>query len=233
MSGMRVMVVTEHPVFREILTSLIEECGYEVYAAADGIDALRQIYHVLPQVIVSDAALPNLSGFELLPFVRRRFPEIGVIALWEKRCTNEDVASEFADVTVGVDPFNPQLLTEALAGLATEYPFRAAEGSDASNQERPTRQSSVERNICQRCERLQLNASVARMNSLLSSVWRQLRPQDREAENQEADAEVALRQAFSELEKHRRSAHAFPRAEHRALDEQADEESTKFRCANG
>jgi hypothetical protein len=91
----------------------------------------------------------------------------------------------------------------------------------------------VERNICQRCERLQLNASVARMNSLLSSVWRQLRPQDREAENQEADAEVALRQAFSELEKHRRSAHAFPRAEHRALDEQADEESTKFRCANG
>jgi CheY-like chemotaxis protein len=233
MSGMRVMVVTEHPVFREILTSLIEERGYEVYAAADGIDALRQIYHVLPQVIVSDAALPNLSGFELLPFVRRRFPEIAVIALWEKRCTSEQAAKEHSDVVVSVDPFSPQLLTEALSGLVTGHPLRAAPASGASNQERPNRPLTKERNICMRCERLEVTASVARLNSLLSSVWRQLRPGDSEAENQEADAEVALRQAFSEIEKHRRSAHAFPRAEHRALDEQADEESTKFRCANG
>src|SRR6266545_2438949 len=136
MSGMRVMVVTEHPVFREILTSLVEERGFEAYPAADGIDALRQIYHVLPRVIVSDAALPNLSGFELLPFVRRRFPEIGVIALWEKRCTDESTAMEFADVILPVDPFNPQLLGDALAGLVTDYPFRAAQDSDASNQSR-------------------------------------------------------------------------------------------------
>src|SRR3954464_14207781 len=205
MSGKRVMVVTEHPVFREILTSLIQERGFEAYPAADGIDALRQLYYVMPQVIVSDAALPNLSGFELLPFVRRRFPEIGVIALWEKRCTNENTAKEFADLIISVDPFNPQLLTDALEGLVTEYPFRAAQGSGASNQERPSRPPFVERNICQKCERLQANASVARMNSLLSSVWRQLRPDDVEAEYQETDAELALRSAFAELEKHQRS----------------------------
>src|SRR3954471_19107423 len=131
MSGKRVMVVTEHPVFREILTSLIEERGFEAYPAADGIDALRQIYHVLPKVIVSDAALPNLSGFELLPFVRRRFPEIGVIALWEKRCTNENSANEFADVVLQVDPFNPQQLTDELQGLVKEYPFRKVQEAGA------------------------------------------------------------------------------------------------------
>jgi CheY-like chemotaxis protein len=231
MSGKRVMVVTEHPVFREILTSLIQERGFEAYPAADGIDALRQIYFVMPQVIVSDAALPNLSGFELLPFVRRRFPEIGVIALWEKRCTNEKTAKEFADLIVSVDPFNPQLLTDALEGLVTEYPFRAAQGSGASNQERPSRPQSVERNICPKCERLQAHASVARMNSLLSSVWRQLRPEDIDAENQETDAELALRSAFSELEKHQRSAHGVLTPE--PMRDCSDEERSRVRVANG
>jgi CheY-like chemotaxis protein len=231
MSGMRVMVVTEHPVFREILTSLIEERGFEAYPAADGIDALRQIYYVLPHVIVSDAALPNLSGFELLPFVRRRFPEIGVVALWEKRCTNEKTAKEFADLIISVDPFNPQLLTDALEGLVAEYPFRAAQGSGASNQERPSRQPFVERNICQKCERLQAHASVMRMNSLLSSVWRQLRPNDVEAENQETDAELALRSAFAELEKHQRSAHGAPESE--PMRDCSDDEGSRVRVANG
>jgi len=54
-----------------------------------------------------------------------------VIALWEKRCTNEKTAKEFADLIISVDPFNPQLLTDALEGLVTEYPFRAARGSGA------------------------------------------------------------------------------------------------------
>jgi CheY-like chemotaxis protein len=233
MSGKRVMVVTEHPVFREILTSLIQERGFEAYPAADGIDALRQLYYVMPQVIVSDAALPNLSGFELLPFVRRRFPEIGVIALWEKRCTNEKTAKEFADLIISVDPFSPQLLTDALEGLVTEYPFRAAQGSGASNQERPSRQPAVERNICQKCERLQAHASVARMNSLLSSVWRELRPDDVDAENQETDAEFALRSAFAELEKHQRSAHGVTSSDTMPGNDCSDEERGRVRVANG
>jgi CheY-like chemotaxis protein len=233
MSGMRVMVVTEHPVFREILTSLIEERGFEAYPAADGIDALRQIYHVLPKVIVSDAALPNLSGFELLPFVRRRFPEIGVIALWEKRCTNENSANEFADVVLQVDPFNPQQLTDELQGLVKEYPFRKVQEAGASNLERPNRPPCVERNICQRCEKLQLKASIARMNSMLSSVWRQLRPEDIEAENQEMDAEARLRAAFVELDKHQRSAHGVLKSEQISGNESADEERGRLRTANG
>lgn len=233
MSGMHVMVVTEHPVFREILTNLVKERGLEAYPAADGIDALRQIYHVLPRVIISDAALPNLSGFELLPFVRRRFPEIGVIALWEKRCTDERTAMEFADVILPVDPFNPQLLSDSLAGLVTDYPFRAAQNSGASNQARPNRQPVAERNICQKCERLQIDASIARMNSLLSNVWKQLRPNDIDAENQDTNADLALRYAFAELEEHQRGAHGLPGSEKVSGTEAANEANGTLRCANG
>jgi CheY-like chemotaxis protein len=233
MSGMRVMVVTEHPVFREILTNLIEDRGFEVYPAADGIDALRQIYHVVPRVIVSDAALPNLSGFELLPFVRRRFPEIGVIALWEKRCTDEHTAEEFADVIIPVDPFNPELLSDALAGLMAEYPFRTTQVGNVAGQVRAMRQQNGDTKICPKCERLQLHASVARMNSLLSNVWRQLRPGDDAAEEQNADAEDALRKAFAELEAHQRHAHGAARQEHMVGSDGGAEEQARLRCANG
>lgn len=132
-----------------------------------------------------------------------------------------------------MDPFNPQSLTDALEGLVTEYPFRAAQGSGASNQERPSRQSFVERNICQKCERLQAHASVMRMNSLLSSVWRQLRPNDVEAENQETDAEFALRSAFAELEKHQRTAHGSARSETMPGSESSSEDQGRLRVANG
>src|SRR6185369_16612359 len=66
MSGERIMVVCEEPALRESITELIEQQGLESYPAGDGIDALRQIYHVRPQVIISDAALSRLSGFEFL-----------------------------------------------------------------------------------------------------------------------------------------------------------------------
>jgi len=92
----------------------------------------------------------------------------------------------------------------------------------------------LERNICQKCERLQVNASVARMNSMLSSVWRQLRPKnDREAENQETDAELALRHAFAELERHQRSAHGVSRSEPVGGSDSSDAERVRLRCANG
>jgi two-component system, OmpR family, response regulator len=81
MSSGRVMVVDENPGFRNVIVNLIAEHGFETFPAADGIDALRQIYDVMPNVIVADAVLSDLSGFRFLPFVRRRFPNIRVIAM--------------------------------------------------------------------------------------------------------------------------------------------------------
>ena len=35
----------------------------------------------LPDMIISDLSMPNMSGFEFLSVVRRRFPHIPVIAI--------------------------------------------------------------------------------------------------------------------------------------------------------
>jgi CheY-like chemotaxis protein len=123
MSGERIMVVCEQPALRDEIAQLIEDHGLESFPAADGIDALRQIYHVRPQVIVSDAALSQLSGFQFLPFVRRRFPTAGVIALATSE-NNYHEATPIADLLVPKHPWNPERFIGHVHRLLSQWPLR-------------------------------------------------------------------------------------------------------------
>lgn len=125
MSKYRVMVVDEHQGFRETVSRLITEQGYEAYPAADGIDALRQIYHVMPQLIVSDAGLANLSGFEFLPFVKRRFPSIGVIALDAQQNEQATRSKAVADKLLPKQPWNPKTFLGSVEELLSRVPVSA------------------------------------------------------------------------------------------------------------
>jgi DNA-binding NtrC family response regulator len=131
MFGERVMVVSEHPSFREEVARLIEDQGLQSFAAADAIDALRQIYHVRPRVIVSDAGLSRLSGFEFLPFVRRRFPAVGVIAVGASG-TAEPEDAPVADLLVPKDPWNPERLIDHVRRMLAQWPLRAEQEPDCA-----------------------------------------------------------------------------------------------------
>ena len=77
----RILVVDDEPLIRETSALVLAEQGYEVRTAADGFQALIELRQSLPDVIISDLSMPNMSGFELLSVVRRRFPHIPVIAI--------------------------------------------------------------------------------------------------------------------------------------------------------
>lgn len=132
-SRMRVMVVDEQESFREMVSGLMAEQGFDVYPAADGIDALRQIYHVMPQLIVSDARLANLSGFEFLPFVKRRFPAIAVIALDAQPGEPAQPSKLGADVLLAKEPWDPDTLLDSIDELlARETVSAEAEDADCA-----------------------------------------------------------------------------------------------------
>jgi CheY-like chemotaxis protein len=77
----RILVVDDESIVRETLAMLLRSSRYEVSTAQDGFDALLQIRRSVPDVIISDLNMPRMSGFELLSVVRRRFPEIAVVAV--------------------------------------------------------------------------------------------------------------------------------------------------------
>jgi len=80
-SRRQILVVDDEPGIRESLALLLSLEGYEVATAKDGFDALLQIKRSLPDVIISDLNMPQMSGFEFLSVVRRRFPQIPVVAM--------------------------------------------------------------------------------------------------------------------------------------------------------
>lgn len=72
----RVLVVDGDPAVRQVSSLVFKDHGYEVRTAEDGFESLVELRRSMPEIIVSDLRMPNMSGFEHLSVVRRRFPHI-------------------------------------------------------------------------------------------------------------------------------------------------------------
>lgn len=79
-SKRRILVVEDHAMVRMTISKLLSDEGYDVSSATDGFDALLHLQEAVPDLMLSDLNMPQMSGFELLSVVRRRFPEMLVVA---------------------------------------------------------------------------------------------------------------------------------------------------------
>ena len=76
----RIPVVEDDQSVLSTIAMMLNLKGYEVETAYDGFDALMHLKDNIPDLMVSDLNMPQMSGFELLSVVRRRYPQIKVIA---------------------------------------------------------------------------------------------------------------------------------------------------------
>ncbi|MBE0598121.1 MAG: response regulator transcription factor [Desulfuromonadales bacterium] len=83
MSQIRVLIVDDHPLVRQALHQVLQlQADIDVVGeAADGLEALEQIRHLRPQVLLLDIAMPKMNGLEVLPLAREIFPEMRIIIL--------------------------------------------------------------------------------------------------------------------------------------------------------
>lgn len=84
----RILVVDDEPRMIRLIRMNLELEGYTVFEAADGVQALKQVRDVLPDLIILDVMMPELDGFETLEDLRE-FSSVPVIML-TARCEEDD-----------------------------------------------------------------------------------------------------------------------------------------------
>jgi len=119
----RILVVDDEPAVLEIAALVLQERGYEVRKAKDGFQALVELRRSMPDTIISDLRMPNMSGFELLSVIRRRFPHIPVIAV-SGEYTGDFPAGLIADAFFVKGQYSPEELFHKIAELIEQSPIR-------------------------------------------------------------------------------------------------------------
>lgn len=122
----RILVVDDEPGIRDSLAMLLTDVGYEVSTAVDGFDALLRLKTFVPDVIISDLNMPQMSGFELLSVLRRRFPEISVTAMSGAYDSGDLVpGGVIADAFYAKGRHHPEELLRIIADLVQTSELRA------------------------------------------------------------------------------------------------------------
>lgn len=73
---MRVLVADDDPVYRNLLQELLEQWGFEVLLANDGVEAWEVFQRAdTPELLLLDWMMPRMDGFELARKIRNECNE--------------------------------------------------------------------------------------------------------------------------------------------------------------
>jgi DNA-binding response OmpR family regulator len=78
-SGERVLVVDDEADIRGTITALLRFNGYEVDNAANGQDALHEVERELPDLVLLDQMLPDMSGIDVARRLRAEHPVLPIV----------------------------------------------------------------------------------------------------------------------------------------------------------
>ena len=127
-SKYEILIVDDNEAVRDSLAMLLRSSGYDVALAINGFDALLQLKRRLPAIVLSDLNMPQMSGFEFLSVVRRRFPRISVIAMSGAYHSGDSVpGGVIADAFYSKGHSEPEALLQIVAGLIRTYSEHAVD----------------------------------------------------------------------------------------------------------
>jgi CheY-like chemotaxis protein len=111
------LVVDDSMLIRHTVCRFLEQRGFSVVSATNGVEAMQILSNVLPDLIVTDLMMPKMTGSELISAVRShsRMARIPVVVLAGRRSASEMKPEGRADYVIFKDIDIEEQLTKALS----------------------------------------------------------------------------------------------------------------------
>jgi CheY-like chemotaxis protein len=108
-----ILLVEDDPDCREVVSEYLDLMGYEVRTAADGVEALDALRaRRLPDVVLTDLAMPRMTGQQLVAAMRAD-PRLAAIPIVVMSGAIE-VARPIGATAMVLKPFDPDALLRTL-----------------------------------------------------------------------------------------------------------------------
>ena len=116
----KILLVDDEQDILEIVSYNLSQEGYQIFTAANGVEAIAKAQTVIPHLILMDVMMPKMDGMEATEAIRK-IPELSnaIIAFFTAR--SEDY-SQVAGFEAGADdyitkPIKPKLLVSKVKAL--------------------------------------------------------------------------------------------------------------------
>jgi CheY-like chemotaxis protein len=98
----KVLIVEDNVHWRKLLAMVVERSGYEVLQATTGIEAVERATAALPDLILMDLGLPEMSGGEATAILKRNLAtqHIPVVIQTAYACTQNAATVGAAEILV-------------------------------------------------------------------------------------------------------------------------------------
>jgi sigma-B regulation protein RsbU (phosphoserine phosphatase) len=76
-----VLVIEDDAQFRLTLTAYLEDSGYTILEAADGLEGLEVFTRARPDIVLTDLRMPKMDGLRVIAAIKALNPVTPVIAI--------------------------------------------------------------------------------------------------------------------------------------------------------
>lgn len=128
-SSRKVLIVDPDPSSRSEIRGACEQDGFQVLEADVGAEAMRQVEHSHPNLILLEVTLPDGSGFDVCRELRKMDPTVPVIMM----STRSDEIDVVVALEIGADDYvsKPLRLRELVARMTAHLRRTRFESAEA------------------------------------------------------------------------------------------------------
>jgi DNA-binding response OmpR family regulator len=117
----KILIVDDDPHIRELSRVFLQKAGFDIYEAADGVEALACLENIKMDLVILDIMMPNMDGWELCRQIRRYY-DIPLLMLTAKGETADKVQGfQLGTDDYLVKPFEPVELVIRAKALLKRY----------------------------------------------------------------------------------------------------------------